>query len=130
MAQERLRIVRAAPPSLPEGPAEGPATSVRDAEYVGATELNGSAPLSNGRSNGTAPGSAAGSEAAIAASSATHIAEGTSQGFIAHRWRIVLMMAMAFVLCNMDKVSRGSRLSAPERVTPTLVAARLLIWHK
>lgn len=35
--------------------------------------------------------------------------EDTPQGGIPHRWRVVAMMAVAFVLCNMDKVNVHSR---------------------
>ncbi|KAF6256196.1 carbohydrate transporter [Scenedesmus sp. NREL 46B-D3] len=84
----------------PEGPGEGVTTSVQDSEPVGEAAPDGSAALSNGQSaNGTAgstPDTPAAAEAA---------AVPAQQGFIAHRWRIVLMMSMAFVLCNMDKVN-------------------------
>lgn len=30
---------------------------------------------------------------------------GPQQPRVPHRWRVVIMMALAFVLCNMDKVS-------------------------
>lgn len=86
---------------MPEGPGEGTSTSVQETESTGESTLNGSAALSNGRSNGTA---AAGSSPDSAAAEAGTAAVPAQQGFIAHRWRIVLMMSMAFVLCNMDKV--------------------------
>lgn len=87
---------------MPEGPGEGTSTSVQETESTGESTLNGSAALSNGRSNGTA---AAGSSPDSAAAEAGAAAVPAQQGFIAHRWRIVLMMSMAFVLCNMDKVN-------------------------
>ncbi|KAK9810429.1 hypothetical protein WJX72_010556 [[Myrmecia] bisecta] len=56
---------------------------------------------------------AAAAAAAAAAASSNGAVNGGPQGspggsnkqFIAHRWRIVFMMALAFVLCNMDKVN-------------------------
>jgi hypothetical protein len=86
---------------MPEGPGEGVKTSVQEAEAVGEAALNGDAALSNGRSNGTTPADSSPDSPAAAALAAAP----AQQGFIAHRWRIVLMMSMAFVLCNMDKVS-------------------------
>jgi hypothetical protein len=90
---------------MPEGPGERATTSVQEAENLGDAAVNGSAALSNGRSNGTA---AAGSTSESSAAAGAAVAP-AQQGFIAHRWRIVLMMAMAFVLCNMDKVRCRAR---------------------
>jgi hypothetical protein len=86
---------------MPEGPGDGAKTSVQEAETVGEAALNGSAALSNGRSNGTAAADSSPESPAAAELAAAPVQQ---QGFIAHRWRIVLMMSMAFVLCNMDKV--------------------------
>jgi hypothetical protein len=35
------------------------------------------------------------------------------EGGIPHRWRVVIMMAAAFVLCNMDKVPQQSYKAQP-----------------
>jgi hypothetical protein len=87
---------------MPEGPGDGAKISVQEAQSLSEAALHGSASLSNGRSNGTAP---AGSSPESPAAAELAAAPAQQQGFIAHRWRIVLMMSMAFVLCNMDKVS-------------------------
>lgn len=66
--------------------------------------LNGNAAaLSLQGVNGAVPASAslAGAQAASAAADAPLDLAG-----LPHRWRIVIMMAVGFVLCNMDKVGR------------------------
>lgn len=62
----------------------------------GSTPSNGAKPGANGA---VVPGHAAGGSPTAAA-----VAPEVQQGGVAHRWRIVFMMAVAFVLCNMDKV--------------------------
>jgi hypothetical protein len=110
---------------MPEGPGEGATTSVQDADTLGEAAVNGSAALSNGRSNGTAPaGSTADSPAAAGAAAAP-----AQQGFIAHRWRIVLMMAMAFVLCNMDKVRRSNCCCAKIQISAVMISSSVLVMQ-
>ena len=44
------------------------------------------------------------SGAAAAAAAPAAAAEQQQQGGVPHRWQVVGMMALSFVLCNMDKV--------------------------
>lgn len=52
---------------------------------------------------GAAAGAASGTPAATAEAAAEQ------QAGVPHRWRVVGMMALSFVLCNMDKVRHGGR---------------------
>ena len=114
-AFQQLQCVesRSTPRSLPEGPGEGSFTTVKDTQILGGAQVNGSAPHSNGRSNGNAGAISASSNDSVAPAGAQHAespeppgkADTASAGDgLPHRWRIVFMMAVAFVLCNMDKV--------------------------
>ena len=42
-------------------------------------------------------------------SSGNEAPEPSKPSWVPHRWRVVIMMALAFVLCNMDKVLACSR---------------------
>jgi hypothetical protein len=90
--------VAAGPPAFPE-PDAGASVGVKDTESSpadGSTPSNGAKPGANGA---VVPShSPEGTPAAAAEAPAVQ------QGGVAHRWRIVFMMAVAFVLCNMDKV--------------------------
>lgn len=54
-----------------------------------------------------AAAAAAGDGAAAAAPAAAQ-QQGEQAGGVPHRWQVVGMMALAFVLCNMDKVGAGA----------------------
>lgn len=92
--------VAAGPPAFPE-PDAGASVGVKDTQTSptdgtqGSLSHNGAKP-----SNGAVPANGA-------VSSAAAVAPAVQQGGVAHRWRIVFMMAVAFVLCNMDKVGFG-----------------------
>lgn len=96
--------VAASPPSHPDSHGDGISTSTKEASPSNSSSLNGTSAISNGKQNGTAPLSASSNENAVPAESAAAANVAANNGFIPHRWRIVLMMSMAFVLCNMDKV--------------------------
>lgn len=97
--------VAASPPSFPDGQGEGSYTSVKDTSPLN-TNLPGGVPaISNGKQNGTSALGASNSGDAVPAAGSAATPTAPTGGFIPHRWRIVLMMSMAFVLCNMDKVS-------------------------
>eukprot|EP00878_Enallax_costatus_P024452 GHUV01026092.1.p1 GENE.GHUV01026092.1~~GHUV01026092.1.p1 ORF type:complete len:211 (+),score=26.95 GHUV01026092.1:430-1062(+) len=106
LPRSRGHRIAASPPSSPDVPGESTYTSVKDSSPLSGSSLNGTPTFSsNGKQNGTGPLSASNSEYAVpsAANDAAPVA--ASGGFVPHRWRIVLMMATAFVLCNMDKVN-------------------------
>jgi hypothetical protein len=96
-SQHKRWQVAAGPPAFPE-PDSGATVGVKDTD-LGQTEGSSGSLASNGAkpSNGAVTANGA-------VSSAAAVAPEVQQGGIAHRWRIVLMMATAFVLCNMDKV--------------------------
>lgn len=97
--------VAAGPPAFPE-PDAGASVGVKDTEFSpsdGSTPSNGAKPGANGA---VLPGHAAGGSPTAA------VAPEVQQGGVAHRWRIVFMMAVAFVLCNMDKVGLNLRSSS------------------
>lgn len=105
--RSRWQIVPSAgPPSLPE-PESGAYVGVQESQ-ISANELANSSASSNGAKQGS--NGALGSGHLPATTSSTtqpaQAVEEPKQGGLAHRWRIVFMMALAFVLCNMDKVSR------------------------
>lgn len=103
-SQQRRWQVAAGPPGFPE-PDAGPVVGVKDTE----TNQAGASPDS-ASSNGAQPsnGAVTGLSAHGGASAAAAVPAEVPAGGVAHRWRIVFMMAVAFVLCNMDKV-RNSR---------------------
>jgi hypothetical protein len=103
-SQQRRWQVAAGPPAFPE-PDAGPVVGVKDTETQQAGASSDSA-----SSNGAQPstGAVTGLSAHGGVSAAAAVPAEAQGGGVAHRWRIVFMMAVAFVLCNMDKV-RNSR---------------------
>lgn len=97
--------VAASPPSFPDGQGEGSYTSVKDTSPSNTSLPSGVPAISNGKQNGSSALGASNSGDAVPAAGSAATPTAPSSGFIPHRWRIVLMMSMAFVLCNMDKVS-------------------------
>jgi hypothetical protein len=88
---------------------------VKDSEQPAASEVssngssNGAAQQHGVSSSGHAVGGGVSSAAAAVeqqqqAPAAAVAPQDPAGGGVAHRWRIVLMMSVAFVLCNMDKV--------------------------
>jgi hypothetical protein len=105
-SQQRRWQVAAGPPAFPE-PDAGPVVGVKDTEINQAGDSPDSA-----SSNGAKPSN--GAVTALSAhggvSAAAAMPAEASGGGVAHRWRIVFMMAVAFVLCNMDKVRNSTAL--------------------
>ena len=100
--QNRWQIA-AGPPSFPE-PDSGAYVGVKETQPAQPEDAalglssNGAKPSNGAAVSGLPANGAASSAAAVPAA---------EKGGLAHRWRIVFMMAVAFVLCNMDKVSAG-----------------------
>jgi hypothetical protein len=96
--QDKRWQVAAGPPAFPE-PDAGATVGLKETQPSPADGSPDSL-ASNGvkPSNGAVPANGAVSPATAA------VAPAVEPGGVAHRWKIVLMMAMAFVLCNMDKV--------------------------
>jgi hypothetical protein len=99
----RKWVPTALPPSQPEGPgADAVGTKVQDGQDWKEPQHQPDAAHQNG-TNGAVHASAP--DAAAAAGLAPIYEKG-----LPHRWRITFMMAVAFVLCNMDKVCHSQGL--------------------
>jgi hypothetical protein len=127
----RKWVPTALPPSQPEGQgADAVGTKVQDGQgwkepqhQLDAAHHNGT----NGAVHASAPDAAA---------AAAGLAPIYDKG-LPHRWRITFMMAVAFVLCNMDKVCHGQGLQnsldlgggsfmQPQQVLPSVTA---VLWQ-
>jgi len=99
-SQQKRWQVAAGPPSFPE-PESGAYVGVKESQSGQPDGSHVSVP-----SNGAKPSNGAVSGLpANGVSTSASVAPEAQKGGLAHRWRIVFMMAVAFVLCNMDKVS-------------------------
>ena len=91
--------VAALPPAQPDGPSEGVSTKIQEVPQSPDDPL--------GHDNAVPANGALGSPSSAAVPAAAAVEDGLApiyaKGF-PHRWRITFMMAVAFVLCNMDKV--------------------------
>lgn len=88
----------------PTGSGEGTSTRVQDTPQ-NQIEADPSAPSYLNGHNGATPSTSS----SPIASTNTDIQYAPTGSRFAHRWRIVAMMAVAFVLCNMDKVRQQGR---------------------